>query len=288
MNQGGLGNQLFIWNAAHHFTQLYNKKVVICFVQDSKTAINRPVGILELQEHCEHGITVKNGSGFNILFKIVDKLRTMSHRCMTLFLFIFRVQDIINPESMGTKKRLSPLFIRGFFQDGMNVWNRWNTLSNELSPIIEKSWIDCTAKGFSLIENNYQAIHIRRGDYRNSMEKLGLLSLEYYERNKLPVGDCLISSDSDDMSDSFKSEDENYVFAAPSKFSEWESFAMLSKSNHFMLANSTFSWWAGLFVLSRGGVVVAPYPWFQNLPISKKYLKVPNLKYASSQFEESK
>jgi len=37
----------------------------------------------------------------------------------------------------------------------------------------------------------------------------------------------------------------------------------------FILANSSFSWWAGFLRITHASVVVAPKPWFRNIPVSQ-------------------
>jgi hypothetical protein len=47
----------------------------------------------------------------------------------------------------------------------------------------------------------------------------------------------------------------------PNQANEWESFQIMANSKLVVIANSTFSWWAGMVALKRGGRLIAPHPW---------------------------
>ena len=101
------------------------------------------------------------------------------------------------------------------------------------------------------------AIHVRRGDYVNNPFYVDLMKTDYYERamELFPDEDFLVFSDDIEWckrQDIFKgcefSEGHN----------ELEDMTLMSGCRGVIIANSSFSWWAGY--LCRGKVV-APKSW---------------------------
>jgi hypothetical protein len=110
-----------------------------------------------------------------------------------------------------------------------------------------------------ILKEEICAIHVRRGDYVTNPNHLAL-PYEYYIRaiKHIPNGVKLLVF-TDDIpycnkifSDGFHIIENN---------SDIEDFILMSLCNHFIIANSSFSWWAAW--LSKGsGKRIAPHKWF--------------------------
>ena len=50
----------------------------------------------------------------------------------------------------------------------------------------------------------------------------------------------------------------------PKELSGEETFALMSSSKRLILANSTFSWWAGFLTMQNHGTVLIPSPWLKS------------------------
>ena len=119
---------------------------------------------------------------------------------------------------------------------------------------------------------NSVAVHIRRGDYLSDewREKLDVCDGSYYSRAVDSIIDKLESpvfyiftntnEDSIWIRDNYKFFPNNTVFVEPAD-SDLEHFALMVACDHFILANSTFSWWASYLSLNNEKVVVAPSRW---------------------------
>lgn len=181
-----------------------------------------------------------------------------------------------------------PLFIDGYFQF---------QLINKMSCIITENFFkDCyeiirndfkyikplSYNSLCLIEemNNYDsiALHIRHGDYEN-IPNFGLCSLEYYQ-NAID----LLSNELNNPKFYIFTEDpvwakENLIFKVPFKIINFdesktavgraygELLKVMASCKHFIIANSTFSWWGAFLSENTHKIIISPKPWFQDRSI---------------------
>jgi hypothetical protein len=285
VNQGGLGNQLFIWNAAHEIASMYQDKVTIIQARRSffKPTLRPPIKVLE--SYCDHNIIIKSSLWINFLLRIIDKPNSTFPRLSFSLKKLFGLQDVINHEAIPSLTYPKPKWIRGFFQDGENVWKNRNVLNLEIGEFLNEIRTKLPEKLSIFISTEYQAFHIRRGDYRIDESKWGLLSLSYYSENKHESFPILVSSDDSDIAKELEGLFPKSTFLNPMQYSEWETFLCLASSRYLLMANSTFSWWASLFVSLRNGTTIAPRPWFYNMNISSSYLVRPGIQFKKSLFE---
>lgn len=114
------------------------------------------------------------------------------------------------------------------------------------------------------IDNNDIALHIRRTDYTaNNFHKV--LSLEYYKtciyqlNSKIKINNIYVFSD--DIEWCKKNLDYDNLIFVKNK-NEIEELIFMSTFKHFIIANSSFSWWAAY--LSNAFNVYCPKNWFIN------------------------
>jgi hypothetical protein len=116
------------------------------------------------------------------------------------------------------------------------------------------------------IPTNFTGVHIRRGDYLSHSKTFGLLSENYFKVNLIGAINICIASDDPDL------DSQAYIWSGAENVSmlnqsePWQIFAILSRANLLITSNSSFSYWAGLVVLRRGGRAVIPDPWFRDHP----------------------
>jgi hypothetical protein len=121
-------------------------------------------------------------------------------------------------------------------------------------------------------------VHVRRGDYMNT-KKHTVLSLEYYEEAKKYIEEKLglkprymyFTDDPMWVKINFKIEDCDCIMSSKS-YKDYQEFTMMQKCDHFIIANSSFSWWASWLSKTaqnkdaeknpKSKIVVAPYQWF--------------------------
>ena len=121
-----------------------------------------------------------------------------------------------------------------------------------------------------IASTNSLAVHIRRGDYIGSGRHL-LLGLGYYRSS---IDRALREREVDRIF--FFSDDPQWLRAQPlsrrgsvissERWSATEEFQMMSHAKHFVIANSTYSWWAAWLGKWRGKAVYFPTRWKHSLP----------------------
>ena len=116
------------------------------------------------------------------------------------------------------------------------------------------------------------AVHVRRGDYVNNRGAAlfhGCCSIEYYAaaghwmRERLPTAPfCVFSDDPVWAREHLKFDGPVTWIEASPPHSAHEDFFLLCCCAHFIIANSSFSWWPAWLQASPAGLAVAPRRWF--------------------------
>ncbi len=126
-----------------------------------------------------------------------------------------------------------------------------------------------------ILAHNSVAIHVRRGEYKDFSE-FGTCSAEYYN-NAIKY----IASKVDNPKFFIFTEDHNWfknnidinypnfhVVYKEEKESigrdYWELLQLMALCDHFIIANSTFSWWGAWLSENRDKIIISPDPWFQS------------------------
>ena len=121
---------------------------------------------------------------------------------------------------------------------------------------------------------NSVCVTIRRGDFLTpECARFNVCSKQYFlkamqiMREKMPDVNYFIFSDDIEWCKA------NINFDAPLSFETgndpvWEKLRLMYSCKHFILSNSTFSWWAQYLSTSKDKTVIAPQQWF-----------VPNIKH---------
>jgi hypothetical protein len=114
-------------------------------------------------------------------------------------------------------------------------------------------------------------LHVRRGDYLlPEQQKIqGLATRAYYERSLEYLrrlgfdGPVYLATDSpESVHHEFAGMGEFLPIDPPPGAHPFEVVLLLSRVDGLVLANSSFSWWAGFVGERPGRVVIAPRPWF--------------------------
>jgi hypothetical protein len=116
-------------------------------------------------------------------------------------------------------------------------------------------------------------VHIRRGDYLLNPQ-LGLLSKQYYSGN---IGHILKETQAKSIW-LFSNDLESPLEFIPEQFwsqtrvmnfdniSDLEALEMMKLGHAFLIANSSFSWWAAYLSNADSRNIYVPEPWFSELP----------------------
>jgi hypothetical protein len=278
---GGLGNQLFIWNLAHFLEKKYQQSVKIYY---PKTGTDRICEVSNLADFCDHDIKIIQSNRLVHGFGFLNRLRGKSLRIGNVLIQIFSlVQTNLPADSFNfTNKR--PRFINGYFQSSKLVEENWHLYSHELlgatSAVIENSEF----KDSEILVR--KMIHIRRGDFIENRETVGLLSIEYFLKQVKQGEKITILTDAESCDREIETKFPNALIFGGDSVDTWTSFSLLSHASYLVTSNSTFSWWAGVLSEKRGGQVIAPQPWTLTNVYGENYLEYARFEYRESIFEE--
>lgn len=118
------------------------------------------------------------------------------------------------------------------------------------------------------------AVHVRRGDYISNPQSNfvhGTCSLEYYTaaanimRARLGDPKFFVFSDDPDWAEQhLRLEGPTEIVRINQGGADSEDIRLMAACEHFIIANSSFSWWAAWLGVHPEKVVVAPKRWFAN------------------------
>jgi hypothetical protein len=152
----------------------------------------------------------------------------------------------------------------GYFQHWKYVESVWNTFGLELEKTIHDISLPLELNALNLSDTC--VVHIRRGDNIRSMESMGILDLNYYEKaisliRKCKAGSLKFIGITDDFLGAKKISEELGLdlLLGPSQISSWQSIALMAKSGAVICANSTFSWWGGILSWNCGNTQSVVY-----------------------------
>ena len=131
--------------------------------------------------------------------------------------------------------------------------------SEQLQELIERATIEHPV-----------VVHVRLGDYL-SESTFGIPSVDYYSRGieaAVEVSgskNIWIYSDSIDLAKQFFPvfEGLTYSWIEEVEFSASQTFQSMRYGSAYVIANSTFSWWAAFLRYESKAIVIAPDPWFK-------------------------
>lgn len=250
----GLGNQLFMIANAYSYCLEYNKK-------------------LKLPK-------IKSKYWDNILWKcnsftVTDRVKTD---------VVFRERNF----SFSKIKRVNKSVVfNGFFQSDKYFINHAKEIKElfELSDEL-KTFSNNQFKKLGIYNNEITvAVHIRRGDYLKHVNKHVTQPITYYKEAKKIMLQKIgykpkflyFSDDPLWVRENMELDNRDIIIQG---FSDYEDLALMQKCHHFIITNSTFSWWAAWLsesfqsylnipnnilmkdIKTNGKIVIAPSNWF--------------------------
>ena len=271
--RGNLGNQLFEYACARELQKKFNKKIVL-HIYDLK------------KYHPDYKFNL-DGYELNENVEITEKKIPFYFYTRTLFLRIMRRYF---PEKyynfmkkfgcytwLGNKykefpdKNFKNIYIDGYFQSSKYFENVRNELLKELIPK-EKIKSENEVLYAKILETESVCITIRRGDYITNdkyKEKFYVCNEKYFyeaiDKIKQLIPQCTFFVFSDDVNwvrNNLKID--GNVYYESGNDSVFEKLRLMSACKHFILSNSSFSWWAQYLSVFKNKIVIAPSIWYAN------------------------
>jgi hypothetical protein len=276
--QGGLGNQLF--------------QFITGYILAKKNNINLRINIerynsyhhqFELDRFPEvHKLNIPKIKKDNFFFKIYlylyhkfNKILKISgiYKLINYFFFLekkeFEKSPFIFNRDLFKKKIVKNVSIIGFFQsEKYFIHYKKIVLKLFRFPKINDKLVQYY---LNLMKNkNSVAIHIRRGDYFNNTKARhfhGILGKNYYKKSinyinkKLKNPTFFIFSDDIELVKKTLPFLNNKKYIFTNTKSSINDLYLMSNCKHFIIANSTFSWWGAWLSKNKHKIVCAPKKW---------------------------
>lgn len=288
---GGLGNQLFQYAFGTSLAQKLSQETVYdisWFVHESSRELKLNSLGLSLKYKTlgsfyamlkELAIYTSGRSRFIRFFKPLQRLETIYEFKTALFSTIVKEKDF----DMDKIKYNKNYYFDGYwqnpkyFQDIRNIILK-NIKFHEFQNARDLNWQNQICGSESV------AIHIRRGDYVNdpkTNQYFETCSLEYYQKasehilSKYPKANFFLFTDDPDFVEANFGFLANATLVSDSGRSDIDELNLMHLCKHFIIANSSFSWWGAWLSQNPGKIVIAPQKWYRNAETNKKCKIVP-------------
>lgn len=262
---GGLGNQLFGYFAGVHLSRISNRELEY----DTKSIdLFRTDGIYNVSSFkIESNIKVRSRHKVYLLIRVTmlqlrDFVTSRSERFkrgITLVAAIFYDQGFC--ENIATvKKERRTITIKGYFQD-FEYFSSCDEDVRKLQLVKPSEWFE--SQKLLLLNKDVVTMHVRLGDFKNSMKSIGILNTQYYVNGLKALRateniETWVFSDSIEEAKKICKNIQGISFKfvdTPENSDPAESLVLISMGVKILTSNSTFSIWAG--ALSKAGTQVA-------------------------------
>ena len=267
--KGGLGNQLFQYAVARAIGEEFIEPVLIDCTAYAKQKNYRNPDIMALNIRA----TVATKADIE-MFVTFNWLYNRKPNWLTSFTNHTYIENKFsyNPEIEYQKP---PVFLDGYWQSEKYFEAIKPILQREFT--VKEAYITNLQPLTNTIHNSQAvAIHIRRGDYTNRklLAVHGVLPLSYYtaaiEQLKATHSNLTFYIFSDAIQwvkDNWNFGTTPVQYASLQTTSVLHDFYLMQQCQHFIIANSTLSWWAAwLSTTNPNKQVIAPKQWFAKGP----------------------
>lgn len=262
---GGLGNQLFQIAAAIYYKDKFHiNNIYLDTSSLSNYSTKRNCELKFIEPLLKDFIFIPK---LNLYLRILSRLRLpkfFNGRILNYFFSSYRY----SPQLIS--KKIQYIFIDGYFQDSEIAKSLRN--KNTIKLFSKYSYI------FNLLRNisntkKIVGLHVRRGDYLSDKSKkifkeVDLIYYKFATKSFNKDSIFLVFGDDYKFNDSLieKLEENKAVFFNSATFNLelHEEFMLLCLCDHYIISNSTFSWWAAFLGYSKGKRVISPKSWYQD------------------------
>ena len=263
--QGGLGNQLFQFIMGYILAK--KNKINLRINIERYNSYDRQFELDRFPEIRKLNIPKIKSNKFYKILKISG-----IYKIMNFFFFNkneFEKSPFVFNGNLLEKKILKNVSIIGFFQSEKYFIHYKKIVLKLFSfPKIKDKLVQ---KHLNLIKNkNSVAIHIRRGDYLNNPKARyfhGILGENYYKKSISFIKKKVKNPTFFIFSDDIELVKKNHPFFNNKKYiftdtkSSINDLYLMSNCKHFIIANSTFSWWGAWLSKNKHKIVCAPKRW---------------------------
>ncbi len=246
------------WVCNHGFTcrlDCFNLPADVVSVVSSKHfSVKQKIGYFIYMLMCRH-------KTINEVYEIEQKYQGLFHR----FGLILNQEGYIKPLHLEKQN----WYALGYFQCDKYFSAHEEQIRKELEFKSELFCEDAQKLGKEIGANPKSVcLHIRRGDYLND-PVFNVCKEDYYYRaiNKmrslvLDAHYYVFSDNIEEVKGLFAKYDDLTFTYIEAKYSDQESMFLGSCCRHFIMSNSTFSWWMQYLSDNKSKIVLAPNKWY--------------------------
>ena len=255
--KGGLGNQLFQYAFGRSLSSDLNTEL-----------------IFDLSHYDSEYAKSKKHDFFNLQIFNIKNINTQFSKEMLeepYKLKFYQEPSFNETTGFPSKRNLNslqiPAYFDGYWQSEKYFIQNENLIKKDLQfniPINGKN----KAVAKDILDNNSIAMHIRRGDYQDNPQ-FGMCGLDYYKKsisyieNQIEDPKFFIFSDDPQwVKKNIKVSHPTYYVTHNSVEKGHEDLRLMSLCKHFIIANSSFSWWGAWLSQNENKIVTIPKPWF--------------------------
>lgn len=280
---GGLGNQVFQYSAAKELQRFLGQEVKFSYL--SKTHHTHAERELTITRFCSENWEEVSNEYFwekhrvrRIIYAVINKLffainRKNSKKIAELHWKLLNKLGVYQQMDRWYFSFRKPLFcIKDVYMEGMYHHPMYT------ESYIEEFRRNLHLKDMEQVEEIMKAqqfgsepkaaVHVRRGDYL-TVGGYAICSTDYYlngmEYIRSHVPDVKFIVFSDDIAwcrENLKAS-ENTVFMQEGQ-PDYIDFELMRSCDHFVISNSTYSWWAANLGVAENKIVITPKSWYQN------------------------
>jgi len=274
---GGLGNQLFEYAFGRSLSIRTGGELIIDTWR-SLRGRSRPFQL----DH--FNIKARLPTKFeNIICRLVDSPRLRAASRMIRRIAPGSLPTVVRQRQHGFDPKVfeypGSVFLDGWWQSELYFHQHRDVILSELK--LRDPPTETNLKSLDQIRNSTAVcVHVRRGDYVTDpfiFNRIGVCGLEYYQSAINLIGQRVASPTFFVFSDDPEWTRQNLPVPEPRHFishncgvSDWEDLRLMSACRHFIIANSTFSWWGAWLCAHSQKFVIAPERWFANSRSSTK------------------
>ena len=254
-SSGRLGNRLFQWAYAHQLASRFNTCVKLTHDSINYDSVDTVSSV----PSCCPSIVTGKSEIVGLVTAFTDKFKFNPNIFGTDVVFSQN-----NPYLNPVFERI-PLIVRGYFTSSNTIVGYEEHLSNALNDWISRNVKpDSISDSFLANHLDYQVMHVRRGDFLQHKETLGLLSIDYYKQARNLDKPLAIVTDAPNELPEFLSSLHPQIMLHSGNSTIFDSLNLLRNGSSVVLSNSTFSWWGGCLASRRKARVLLPSPFFKS------------------------
>ena len=272
---GGLGNQMFQYAAGYALSRRLNQPLKLD-ISDYKNYKDR-VYLLNIFNH-----------GSKILSCFQSTIYKKSNKYHKKLLY-----NIFNNQRLKYIKQPNRNYNTFFDSLHGNVYldGYWQSekyflpYADEIRKIFNLELKLCKSSSIILkkiISSESVSIHFRRGDYINDIKvnnRYGVCSLQYYKKSInyflkrfKHINFFIFSDDILWVENNLPKMNNVHFVKHEEECHPYEEVFLMSKCNHNIIANSTYSWWGAWLNNNPAKIIIAPEKWFKDTQIVIKDL----------------